>query len=70
MNLVSIESKKLKNLPLSPGVYLFKNKTGGVIYVGKSGNLKNRVKSYFQKGAKFFNAAKQKMLSEIANVEI
>ncbi|MBI4119894.1 MAG: GIY-YIG nuclease family protein [Parcubacteria group bacterium] len=63
-------STGVKNLPASPGVYLFKNKAGGVIYIGKSGNLKNRVKSYFNKGAKFFNPAKIKMLSEIADVEI
>lgn len=35
------------NLPKSPGVYLFKNKNGEVIYVGKAINLKSRVNSYF-----------------------
>jgi len=38
---------KLKNLSDSPGVYLFKNKAGTVIYVGKARSLKSRVKSYF-----------------------
>jgi len=38
----------LKNLPASPGIYQFINKTGKVIYVGKAKNLKNRVRSYFQ----------------------
>ena len=37
----------LKNLPASPGVYQFLNKSGNVIYVGKAKNLKNRVRSYF-----------------------
>jgi len=37
----------LKNLPSSPGVYQFINKSGNVIYVGKAKNLKNRVRSYF-----------------------
>jgi excinuclease ABC subunit C len=39
---------KLANLPASPGVYLFKNKTGRIIYIGKAKNLKNRVRTYFQ----------------------
>ncbi|MDD4146060.1 MAG: GIY-YIG nuclease family protein, partial [Clostridia bacterium] len=39
--------EKLKILPTEPGVYLFKNKKGRVIYVGKAINLRQRVKSYF-----------------------
>lgn len=39
---------KVKSLPLSPGVYLMKNSSGDIIYVGKSKSLKNRVSSYFQ----------------------
>lgn len=39
---------KLKNLPASPGVYLFKNIKGKFIYIGKAKNLRNRVKTYFQ----------------------
>lgn len=38
----------LENLPEDPGVYLMKDKTGKVIYVGKAKVLKNRVKQYFQ----------------------
>jgi len=41
---------KLKNLPDRPGVYLMKNATGKIIYIGKAINLKNRVRTYFQKG--------------------
>ncbi|MEK6621002.1 MAG: excinuclease ABC subunit UvrC [Planctomycetota bacterium] len=40
---------KLKNLPTSPGVYLMKDAKHKIIYVGKAKNLKNRVRSYFQK---------------------
>lgn len=40
---------KLKSLPKTPGVYLFKNSKGKIIYVGKAVNLNNRVKSYFNK---------------------
>ena len=39
---------KLKLLPEKPGCYLMKNVNGTVIYVGKSKNLKNRVRSYFK----------------------
>ena len=40
--------QKANELPLSPGVYLMKDKGGHIIYVGKSKLLKNRVTSYFQ----------------------
>ncbi|WP_335549318.1 UvrB/UvrC motif-containing protein [Neobacillus drentensis] len=40
--------KKVKDLPSSPGVYLMKDSSDRVIYVGKAKNLKNRVRSYFQ----------------------
>ena len=40
---------KIKNLPDSPGVYQFLNENGRVIYVGKAKNIKNRVRTYFQK---------------------
>jgi excinuclease ABC subunit C len=34
-------------LPAKPGVYLFKDKEGKIIYVGKAANLKSRIRSYF-----------------------
>jgi len=37
-----------ESLPQGPGVYLFKDRQGRILYVGKAGNLKNRVKSYLQ----------------------
>lgn len=40
--------EKIKKLPSSPGVYLMKDSSNTIIYVGKSKNLKNRVGSYFQ----------------------
>jgi len=35
-----------KKIPSNPGIYLMKDKTGKIIYIGKAKNLKNRIKSY------------------------
>src|SRR5215831_15151750 len=40
---------KLDNLPAVPGVYVMKDRSGEVIYVGKAINLKSRVRSYFSR---------------------
>ncbi|MCP4548796.1 MAG: excinuclease ABC subunit UvrC [bacterium] len=42
--------KKLNRLPTAPGVYLYKDAKGKVIYVGKAKNLSSRVHSYFREG--------------------
>ena len=41
-----VEPSRL-DMPRSPGVYLFKTKSGGVLYVGKASDLRSRVRSYF-----------------------
>lgn len=43
--------KKIEELPQKPGVYIFKDKKEEIIYIGKAGNLKKRVKSYFLESA-------------------
>ena len=57
---------KKTDLPNSPGVYKFLNKNLEIIYVGKSKNLKKRVKSYFQKQQ---NNKISKMVKEIIKID-
>jgi len=49
----------LDRIPTEPGVYLFKDARGGVIYVGKAKNLRTRVRQYFREGGdeRYFVAA-------------
>ena len=55
---------KLDNITTSPGVYLMKDVTGKIIYVGKAKNLKNRVSQYFS------NSEKQiKVASMVSNID-
>src|ERR1700726_1837590 len=43
--------EKIRTLPARPGVYLYRNADGEVIYVGKAKNLRSRVRSYILDGA-------------------
>ncbi len=49
---------KANTLPLRPGVYIMKNASDEVIYVGKSRKLKNRVSQYFQNSQKDYKTTK------------
>ncbi len=46
---MTIDRKKLNHLPTSPGVYLFKNGEGEILYIGKAKSIRSRVRSYFGK---------------------
>ena len=65
MTLINI-IQKLKKLPKEPGVYVMKDASGTIIYIGKAKNLKNRVSSYF-KGA--HDAKVTAMVTHIADLE-
>ena len=41
--------ERLKSLPAKPGVYLFRDTRGDVLYVGKAKSLRSRVRSYFRR---------------------
>lgn len=56
--------EKAHSLPLQPGVYIMMDKTGEVIYVGKSRALRNRVSQYFANLASH-NAKTRAMVSQI-----
>ena len=45
-----IDEEFLNNLPTNPGVYLMTDRKGRILYIGKAGNLRNRVRNYFVKG--------------------
>jgi excinuclease ABC subunit C len=47
--------EKIAHLPKMPGVYLFKDRKGVVLYVGKAADLRSRVASYFQDSADLLN---------------
>ena len=61
-------AEELKKLPQKPGVYLMKDKSGEIIYVGKAINLKNRVRQYFQ-SKKNQTAKTQSMVPHIVEFE-
>ncbi len=48
---ITVIREKIKDLPKGPGVYLFKDSAGRVLYVGKAIDLRSRVSSYFQESA-------------------
>ncbi|MFA6198349.1 MAG: excinuclease ABC subunit UvrC [Patescibacteria group bacterium] len=61
-------SQKLASLPKQPGIYIFRNAKGSVLYVGKAINLKYRVSSYFRRSAAL-EPSKQHMVKLIADLE-
>ena len=63
----SLESK-LAHLPDQPGVYLFKDKAGELLYIGKAARLADRVRSYFLKSPNH-SPKTSLMVSQIADVE-
>ncbi len=60
--------QKIRTIPTEPGVYLYKNAEGEVIYVGKAKNLRSRVSSYFHEG-RWEDAKTGTLVREAADVE-
>ncbi len=59
--------EKVRRLPDKPGVYLMKDRLGGIIYVGKAKSLKKRVSSYFQPSRSMTLHPKIRALIEMIN---
>ncbi|HVM56764.1 MAG TPA: excinuclease ABC subunit UvrC [Gaiellaceae bacterium] len=61
--------EQLKTLPAKPGVYLFRDGDGEILYVGKAKSLRPRVRSYFQRGGDG-RAQIQQLPGRVADVEV
>jgi len=59
---------RLDTVPMSPGVYLMKDASGSVIYVGKAKKLRNRLRSYFG-GGRITHPKVAAMVSHVADFE-
>jgi excinuclease ABC subunit C len=62
-------TEKLETLPVRPGVYMFKDGEGHVLYVGKARVLRDRVRSYFQAGRPI-DPQRGDMVSQIADLDL
>lgn len=69
MNDFEVCKQKALTLPLSPGVYIMRDKHGQVIYVGKAKKLKNRVSQYFQDTASH-SLKTRAMVEKIADFDV
>ena len=58
---------QLRGLPSRPGVYLFKNSEGDILYIGKAKSLKSRVRSYFRGSGQSLKT--QEMIRQIVEVD-
>ncbi|OGZ45810.1 MAG: hypothetical protein A2756_02800 [Candidatus Ryanbacteria bacterium RIFCSPHIGHO2_01_FULL_48_27] len=56
------------HVPSTPGVYFFKGARGQILYIGKAGNLKTRIRSYFA-ASRDVGPAKERMLKEAVTLE-
>src|SRR5918996_4253852 len=62
--------KQLKALPAKPGVYVFRDARGGVLYIGKAKSLRPRVRSYFQRGAAMSRHAIGQLPGRVEDVDV
>jgi excinuclease ABC subunit C len=60
--------QKIDHLPVEPGVYIYKDAQGKILYVGKARSLRHRVRSYFQE-SRPLDPKTQHLVAEIADLE-
>src|SRR5271163_4070613 len=70
LNIATMELRqKIRELPTSPGVYLYKDAEGGILYVGKANDLRARVRNYFSEEA-LNNAKTGSLMREAVDIEV
>ncbi len=62
--------EQLKGLPAKPGVYLFRDQRGEVLYIGKAKSLRPRVRSYFQAGRSNTRSTIRDLPDRVADIEV
>jgi excinuclease ABC subunit C len=67
-NILDTLKKKADSFPAKPGVYIFKDRRGKSVYIGKAQSLRHRVRSYFQASAEA-PIKQETMLGEAADIE-
>lgn len=68
MAITPLLEEQVRRLPADPGVYIYKDEKGSIIYVGKAVNLKNRVRSYFRDTGKLGEKTEM-LVAEICDLE-
>jgi excinuclease ABC subunit C len=68
VNSCLVLQQKIDSLPPSPGVYLYKNAEGKIIYIGKALSLRQRIRSYFQEG-RLPDPKTDRLVSEVADLD-
>jgi DNA polymerase III subunit epsilon len=68
-NDLAFDREKLKTYPTQPGVYFMKNRLGEILYIGKAKNLRNRLRSYFQKQSRLPSKIAA-MMKQVAMIDV
>lgn len=66
---MSVAAAALGALPASPGVYLFTNTQGEILYIGKARSLRDRVRTYFRRGS-LLTPRIQSMIEQVADLDV
>lgn len=66
---LAFDRAKLRFYPTQPGVYFMKNRLGEILYIGKAKNLRNRLRSYFQKQSRLPSKIAA-MMKQVAQIDV
>ncbi len=68
VNFCVVLQEKIESLPVSPGVYIYRNADGKIIYIGKARSLRQRVRSYFQE-SRPLDPKTERLVAEAADID-